>query len=191
MARKRQLQTTFIAGELAPELSLRVDTKQYNNGAKSLLNRRCLIGGGTARRPGTRIMGNLGTSDRLIEFVFNENEQYIIGLHPGGLIAFLPNASFAGFSGGPWDTNSIPEMDWMQTGNTIIFTHFSFKPFVVTRLSPTTWDGNSIGFFSSGPRLEQPYYKLAPHTVTLLPSGYTGSITVQTSVPWLTASHIG
>jgi hypothetical protein len=53
MARKRQLQTTFIAGELAPDLGMRVDTKQYANGAKSLLNRRCLIGGGTSRRPGT------------------------------------------------------------------------------------------------------------------------------------------
>jgi hypothetical protein len=53
MPRRKILQTNFSAGELSPDLGMRQDTDQYQNGAKSLLNRRVLISGGTVRRPGS------------------------------------------------------------------------------------------------------------------------------------------
>jgi hypothetical protein len=43
---------------------MRQDTEQYRNGAKSLRNMRCLIGGGVTRRPGTRKQAEL-TQDAL------------------------------------------------------------------------------------------------------------------------------
>jgi len=198
VSKKKQLQTTFIAGELAPLLGMRVDTKQYANGAKSLLNRRCLIGGGTSRRPGTRdLTGFFGISNRLVDFVFNENEQYICmfswDASAGGvMIAYLPDGTYAGSTvGGPWTPGIIQEMDWMQTANTIIVTHSTFKPVVITRIGPAAWESHTIEFFSSGPRLEQPYFKLAPHTATLQPSAYTGAITLIVGNGWFRQDHVG
>lgn len=194
MARKRQLQTTFIAGELAPDLGMRVDTKQYANGAKSLLNRRCLIGGGTSRRPGTRdIQGLFGGNPRLIEFVFNENEQYVLAFtNPGTMIAYLPDGSYAGsVVGGPWNGLVTHEFDWMQTANTVIITHATFAPQVITRTGPASWERHPAAFFASGPRLEQPYFKLAPYNVQLQPSAYTGSITLINNGGWFTPALVG
>lgn len=199
MSRKRQLQTNFIAGELSPELARRVDTKQYNNGAKSLLNRRCLIGGGTSRRPGTRDLNGLfGGGPRLVEFVINETTQYIcqFGSDPsvGGFMnAYNPDGSYAGgIIGAPWSAFLVAnEMDFMQTANTMIVTHATFIPQVITRTGLASWTLHPIAFFSSGPRLEQPYFKLAPHTVTLQPDGYTGSINLTDNGGWLNVGHIG
>lgn len=199
MARKRQLQTTFIAGELAPELALRVDTKQYVNGAKSLLNRRCLIGGGTSRRPGTRDLNTLGGFNaRLVEFVFTDNDQLVIAFSWstsfGGLfICYLPDGTFqSSFGGAPWDTVTMREMDFMQSGNTIIVTHASFAPRVITRISNFAWTFAPIQFFTSGPRLEQPYFKIAPLGITMQPSAPFGSILITLSLPgWFQPGHAG
>lgn len=200
MSRKRQLQTTFIAGELDAKLALRVDTKQYSNGAKSLLNRRCLIGGGTARRPGTRKLTPLtGGNNRLIEFVFNENEQYILAfmwdpsIGSGGMAAYFPSGASAGGIGfgHPWTGPVIAEMDFMQTGNTIIVTHHSFPPQVITRTGPTTWTNTPFQFFPNGPRLEQPYFKIAPPTMTMNASSTTGTVQLSLSGNYFQAGHVG
>jgi hypothetical protein len=199
MPRKRTLQTTFIAGELAPELGGRVDTKQYANGAKSLLNRRCLIGGGTSRRPGTRDLNGLfGGGPRLVEFVVNENTQYIcdfgtdLTTGQGFMNAYNPDGSYAsGVVGAPWSGLVVNEMDFMQQANTMIVTHATFMPQVITRTGLASWTLHPIAFFSSGPRLEQPYFKLAPHTVTLQPDAYIGSINLTDNGGWLNTQHIG
>lgn len=198
MAHKRQLQTTFIAGELTPQLALRVDTKQYSNGAKSLLNRRCLIGGGTARRPGTRDLTDLfGQGNRLIDFVFSENEQYVLSFswdpeQGGVMIAYLPDGTYAGsLVAAPWDVQTLFEMDWMQTANTIIVTHFTFRPQVITRITPDFWIRTPIEFFTSGPRSEQPYFKLAPHTMQFAPGGYTGSVSLTVFGDFFRQHHVG
>lgn len=195
MARRKKLQTTFIAGELATELSYRVDTKQYENGAKSLLNRRCLIAGGTSRRPGTKYLNGLfGGGPRLTEFVFNEDEQFILAwTSPGIMIAYTPDGGPAGnVTGGPWSGGIVNDMDWMQSANTVIVTHTSFQPQVITRIGPASWSLAPYEFFRSGPRTDQPYFKIAPPTLKLLPSATTGNITLQfTNGGWWVPGHVG
>ena len=71
MARRKLLQTNFSAGELSPEIAMRVDTDQYQNGAKSLANMRCLIAGGVTRRPGSLWLTEL-TGTRVVKFVVNQ-----------------------------------------------------------------------------------------------------------------------
>jgi hypothetical protein len=198
MAHKRQLQTTFISGELAAELALRVDTKQYANGAKRLLNRRCLIGGGTSRRPGTRRLNTIvdNIRPRLIEFVFNETQQYIISFQPGRADAYFPDGTYAGLVAGnhaaaPWNENHMMGMDFMQTANTIIVTHEAFPPVQITRLGTNVWDDQPYKFFTSGPRLEQPYFKVAPFNITMKPSAVEGTIGLTLSAPWFSSDHVG
>src|SRR5262245_8787244 len=89
MARRKPLQTNFSAGELAPDILMRQDTEQYQSGAKSLRNRRCMIGGGTKRRPGTRRFAELVQEGRAESFVVNQTTRYILVFSAGRMDAFV------------------------------------------------------------------------------------------------------
>src|SRR5215467_6572466 len=192
MARKKELQTTFIAGELDPKLALRVDIKQYNNGAKSLLNRRCLIGGGTSRRPGTLDLTPLPGSNRIVEFVFNEVDQAILVFWTNAMYAYSSGGAFlGGFGGAPWTFPAITEMDFMQQGNTVIVTHFTFPPQVITRTGFSSWTLAPFAFLTNGPRTEQPYFKIAGTKALMRPSGYEGAIIVDFNEAILNGTETG
>ena len=93
MPRRKPLQTNFSAGELAPELRGRLDTEQYQNGAKSLLNRRCLIGGGTKRRPGSWYEAELVGASRVESFIVDAVTSYILVFSSGRMDAYSVNAT--------------------------------------------------------------------------------------------------
>jgi hypothetical protein len=193
MARRKTLQTNFSAGELAPELGMRQDTDQYKNGAKSLLNMRCLIGGGVTRRPGTRRLAELTQDSVDFEFVFNQTTVYNLCFSAGRMDAILPNGTAAGsVTSAPWTGTIWSEMDYVQSGNTIILTHPSMVTQKIVRTSGSTWSRSDFAFYvGQGGRTEQPYYKVADSAITLAPSALTGSVTLQTSAAFFTAARIG
>jgi len=193
MARHKSLQTNFSAGELAPDLGMRQDTEQYQNGAKSLRNRRCLIGGGTKRRPGTWRKSDLPGPCRLVEFVVNQTTSYFIAIGDGFMFAYTSAGVAAGsLSGCPWIGNIWRELDYVQSGNTMFVVHKDMIPQVVTRTGASSWALANFGYYI-GPaaRPEQPYLKLAAQVVTLQPSALTGSITLTASDAVLVARHVG
>lgn len=198
MARKKSLQTSFAAGELAPEVGMRQDTDQYQNGAKSLLNRRMLIGGGHVRRPGSWWEATLGTDPVITEFIVNQTTQYVIVFTAGNMAAYARNiltghlTAAGSITGGPWTGTIYKEMDWVQRGNTIILTHISMIQQVITRTGAATWSRANFAF-TVGPagRPEQPYLKIAAPAVTLAPSALTGSVTLTASAALFVTAHIG
>lgn len=196
MARKRRtLQTNFSAGELAPELGMRQDADQYKNGAKSLRNMRCLIGGGVTRRPGMAHLSDLTQRAVALEFIVNQSTKYVQCFSAGRMDAFLPAGTAAGsVTSAPW-SGTIPfEMDYEQSANTIFLTHPDMRTQIVTRTGASTWSRSNFTFFSGvGGRTEQPYYKVAAAAVTLAPSALTGSITLQltAATAHFVAGHVG
>jgi len=198
MARRKSLQTSFSAGELAPEVAMRQDTDQYQNGALSLLNRRMLIGGGHVRRPGSWFEDILGTDPVIAEFIVNQTTQYILSFTAGAMQAYVRNTTTghlttAGvITGGPWTGTIYKEMDWVQRGNVIFLTHASMVTQRIERTSATSWARTNFTFtIGSAVRPEQPYLKIAAPAVTLQPSALTGSITLTTSAAVFTAAHVG
>lgn len=198
MPRQKSLQTNFSAGELSPEVAMRQDTDQYKNGAKSLLNRRVLIGGGTTRRPGSWWEATLTGPGIAAEFVVNQVTQYIIVFNDGRMDAYSRNVSTGALTaagsitGAPWTGNIYREMDWVQRGNTLFLTHPSMPVQKIDRTSAITW-ARTVFAFSTGPagRLEQPYLKIVAPGITLQPSGLTGSITLTASDSIFSPSHVG
>lgn len=198
MARRKSLQTSFSAGELAPEVAMRQDTDQYQNGAKSLLNRRMLIGGGHVRRPGSWQEAELGTDPVIAEFVVNQTTQYVLSFTAGQMHAYVRNVdtghvTAAGLiTGGPWTGEIYKEMDWVQRGNTIFLTHVSMITQKIERTGASSWSRSNFAFtVGAGGRPEQPYLKIAAPTVTLQPSAGTGSITLTASAAVFVAAHVG
>lgn len=191
MARSKSLQTNFSAGELAPEFAGRMDADQYKNGAKSLLNRRCLISGGTKRRPGSKVVAEPGVPFRPVDFIVNQATRYVLAFYDGGMKAYLPDGTAAGsLTSQPWTGAIWQEMDYAQAGNAIVLTHAGMIPQIVTRTGTSSWSRAQISF-STGAwgRLQQPYYKTAPTAMTLAPSALTGNINLTASAAWFTSSH--
>lgn len=198
MPRTKNFQTNFSAGELAPELGARQDTDQYRNGAKSLLNRRCLIGGGTVRRPGSWWLVSLAGPSRLAEWVVNRTTQYIIVFSNGRMDAYLRNVTTGlvtladSITSAPWTGDIWQEMQWVQSGNTMFLVHEDMPMQVITRDSSAGTFSRAALSFATGPasRPEQPYLKFAPAAMTLTASDVSGSITLTTSADWFTDDHV-
>lgn len=197
MPKTQQLQTSFSAGELAAELALRRDTKQYKDGAKSLLNCRVLVGGGNRRRPGSRRLITLTGDARLEEFIVNQTTQYVLAFVDGGMNAYARNTATGlltaagSLTGCPWTGATYKTMDIVSSGNTIIVTHPSFLQ-VVTRIGASSWARAAFPWFTApSGRIHQPHYKIAELATTMQPSALTGSVTLTLSAPHWDAAHVG
>ena len=200
MARQATLQTNFSAGEISPDLGMRQDTDQYQNGAKSLHNRRCLIGGGTTRRPGTWKLIDLPGRARLFKWTVNRTTQYVVAFGEERADFYARNTTTGrltaagSISGAPWIDGVWQEMLAVQSGNTMFLVHTDMPPQVITRTGASSWSRAAFAFFV-GPasRPEQPYLKFAPDAMTLTCSDVSGSITltVSGSDPWFVADHVG
>ncbi len=200
MPKTEPLQTNFSAGELDPDLIMRQDTEQYQNGAKSLHNRRCLVGGGTVRRPGTWLLKFLPSRSRIVRWTVNRTTQYVIAFGDGSFNAYARDpvtglVTFAASLGGcPWTGNIFREMAIVQSANTMFITHDTMPPQIITRTGATSFARAPFAFKSGAAgRIEQPYLKLAPAAMTLTCSDVTGSITLTVSgaTPFFVSAHIG
>lgn len=85
------IQRSMSAGEIAPALYSRVDTTRYQSGLRTLRNMYVMRHGGATSRPGTEFVcevlsRNSGIQPaRLIPFVFNDTQTYVLELgtyHP-------------------------------------------------------------------------------------------------------------
>lgn len=199
MSRRKTLQTSFAAGELSPDVAMRQDTDQYQNGAKSLLNRRMLLGGGHVRRPGTWWEAELGEDPIIAEFIVNQTTQYILSFTDGEMHAYLRDVdtghltASGSITGGRWTGNIYKEMDWVQRGNVIFLTHADMIQQRIERTGAASWSRTDFAY-TAGPsnRPEQPYLKLATPSSTLTPSARSGTgVTMTSSVDHFTSSYVG
>lgn len=198
MARTKTLQTNFSAGELDPDIGMRQDTEQYQNGARSLHNRRCLIGGGTTRRPGTWKQPNLAAASRLEAWIVNRTTQYVVAFQDGAAAFYSRNITTGDLTAAgtlascPWTGTIFREMSVVQSANTMFLAHQDMPPQVITRTGASSWSRAAFSF-ATGPasRPEQPYLKFADASRTLTASDVTGSITLTISgaTAYFTADH--
>ena len=72
----------FSAGELSPTLYTRTDIQQYGNGAKTLKSVIPLVEGGVRKRPGTLFLSEQVGAVRLIPFVVNSDNAFLIVFKP-------------------------------------------------------------------------------------------------------------
>lgn len=72
------LKNNLSSGELSPLLHTRTDVQQYANGAKKLLNAIPLVEGGAKKRPGTKFRGIFAGALRLIPFVPNSDNPFLL-----------------------------------------------------------------------------------------------------------------
>ncbi|SSU76335.1 phage-like protein [Acinetobacter baumannii] len=84
------LKNNLSSGELSPLLWTRTDIQQYANGAKKLLNALPLVEGGAKKRPGTKFRSKFAGALRLIPFIANSENTYLLILGVSSLKVYNP-----------------------------------------------------------------------------------------------------
>lgn len=140
------MKNNFSAGELAPTLYTRTDIQQYANGAKTLTNVIPLVEGGVRKRPGTFFIKEQPNSTRIIPFIVNSNNAYMLILKPFSIDVFDPRLkTLVTTLATPYTAEQIPDVQFVQYRFDLFLTHNSVP---VQRLrcgeNFTTWQLNEF-----------------------------------------------
>tara|TARA_R110000751_G_scaffold64835_2_gene132983 strand:+ start:8123 stop:10039 length:1917 start_codon:yes stop_codon:yes gene_type:complete len=182
-------QTTFSAGEIDPNMVSRSDSPSYYNGAKTMRNWMMLDTGGIMRRPGSTNLAELPSSGRLLPFTFATGEEYIFVLLNQSLRVYNPaGVLLTTISGCPWVTAELFEINYAQYADTMYLVHKNFQVQEILRTGSSAFTRSDLAFEDDG-SVRQPYFKYAPQSVTLNPSGTSGTITLTTSEPYWTSDY--
>ncbi|WP_334069846.1 carbohydrate-binding protein [Acinetobacter colistiniresistens] len=154
------LKNNLSSGELSPLLWTRTDVQQYANGTKKLLNALPLVEGGAKKRPGTKYRGIFENAVRLIPFIANSENTYLLILGFGFMKVYNPRSYSVVFeTTTPYNTlKKVQEIQFAHTkyrmffvqGDTPVhrficsadFTNWQFAPFIFS-VQPTDELGTS------------------------------------------------
>lgn len=118
------MKNNFSAGELAPTLYTRTDIQQYSNGAKTLKNVIPLVEGGVRKRPGTFFLSDRPESIRIIPFVVNSDNSYMLILKPLAIEVFDPRQKvIVATLITPYTAAQIPDIQFVQYRYEMYMTH--------------------------------------------------------------------
>ena len=191
MAQAKVIQSTFSAGELDPNMSSRIDSETYYEGAETLRNWQMLEQGGLMRRPGTTYLATLGADTRLIPFTYSTGDEYLFAFQNTVLKVYNKTGTLlTTLTSCPWTTAMLRELNFAQYADTMFVVHQDILMQRITRTGSSTFTRTDFEFKDKASTpTKQPYYKYAGVAVTLTPSGTTGTITVTTSESYWDSSY--
>jgi hypothetical protein len=197
MSRIIQIQNDFTSGELDPRLRARTDISQYNSGLTTARNVSIQPQGGAVRRDGTKYVTELDSGAanavRMVSFEFSISDSYMLIFTPGKMYVFKNEALVTDINGSGNDyltisaltSSIIPEMNWVQSADTVIVTHEDLAPLKIVRgASDSTWTASTITF-GYVPQYAYSITTVDGSTLTtdsfdhLDPSGTSGKITIE------------
>ena len=147
MAKVYNLQTSFNSGVLDTRLSARVDVKQYYNGMSVGQNVVCLPQGGAKRRPGMEYVADAGEECRVIPFVFNVDQAYLLVLRNNAVDIYRDDA-FLVTVVTTYTTAELMGVRFTQSADTMILVHENHAPATLVRNgSDVLWTLSDIGFY--------------------------------------------
>lgn len=148
MAKAYTLQTAFNSGVLDTRLSGRVDVKQYYNGMSEGENVVCLPQGGVKRRPGMQFIADAGEECRVIPFVFNVDQSYLLVLRNNAIDIYRDDV-FKVTVVTTYTTAELMSIRFAQSADTIIIVQENHAPALLQRLgSDVSWGLTDISFSS-------------------------------------------
>jgi len=125
------IQSNLTGGELAPALHARIDIDKYKTSVAHAENVIIVPQGGLRRRPGLSKIedGTVREDARLIPFVFNKAQQYLLVFKAGYIDILRDGAIVKADIASPYATiTEVDELDIIQSADTVIITHEDYAP---------------------------------------------------------------
>jgi len=201
MQKARIPQNSFQFGEVSDSLVMRTDTAIYTGSAQKVENMIITVEGSAKKRLGLKHIYDYSITydadnpiqSHLVDFIFDNNEQYIISLEHQkvrcfrldgtlSLVATLTQDVSANTL--PFDKDYLNQYTIAQMGDVMFICHPLFAPRLLTRTSLTTFEISTYTFDerADNKQIYQPYTKYQNVGVTLDPSATSGTgITLTTS----------
>lgn len=158
--------TNFASGELSRNLRGRVDIPQYYQGAQKIENFDIIPTGGISRRVGMERLGKLHEQARLIPFIVDKNNSFILEVIPKRIVSetetepgkiyfwkngqpYLDDNDEQIYLPHPWESLAeIQEVHYAQNFDTLILVHRNHAPqilvysleFQTFSMGPMTFD---------------------------------------------------
>ena len=190
MTRLNMLRTDFSAGELDPGLAGRTDLAAHRQGARRLRNVIVQPTGGVSRRPGLRLVATAPGPGRLAAFELGGGEACLLLFADRALRVYRDGTQVA-LLAAPWRADELAQLSWTQSAEAMLIAHPDHAPRRLARLGEGAWSLGEWSWSEKAGRLGQPYYRYAPASVTLTPSGVSGRITLTASADVFEAAHKG
>ncbi len=190
----RILQTDFRSGQIDQTLAMRVDSKAYPSGARSLKNMLLRSTGAVDRRPGSTTLAVLTYRSRLVEFEYDADEKYVFAFAANYLRIYNPDGTvattFTGSTDCPWDADEVWELTFTQLADVMFLAHGDVPMQKITRTGSSTFTIDEYDFDSStGGTVRQPHYKFeAPATTLAISNTAIGTGRTLTSSPGIFSS---
>ena len=196
MAIQRVHQNSFTRGEVDETVISRTDIAAFQQSLKKARNVFVLNQGPVERRQGTLFRYDLGETTRIEPFIFNEDQEYIIAFQNTKCKIFSTNGTLLqSFTSCAWTTSNLFELTYTQQADTMIITHSTFAPKLITRTGATTFTITDFAFKESTnqDQVYQPYFKFAEDSITLdinQTTAQTG-VTCTTSADYFASTMVG
>jgi len=149
------MQSNFTSGELDPKLLGRVDLDVYYNGARQARNVTPIIQGGLSRRQGSEYIDEQSspTIDRIFSFQFSTEEEYLLGFADSRMYIYKNgddlqtniNGSGNDYLTIPYTAAQIPDLDIVQSADTVVIVQPDVEPRKIVRTSDTAWTISTLG----------------------------------------------
>lgn len=152
----RVLKSSFIGGEISPELFGRLDIDKVQAGLATCRNFIVMPHGVASNRPGLAYVNTVKNSanfTRLIQFSFSNAQTFCIELG-AGYFRFHTLGSTLLSGGVPYEVaNSYAQADladihYVQSGDVITLVHPNYPPKELSRLANTNWTFTTVAFAS-------------------------------------------
>lgn len=196
------IQTSFAGGEFGPSLFGRTDIAQYANACETVENMLVRPYGSVISTPGTRYVAEVKDSTkrtRLIPFVFNRTDSYVIEISPG-YFRFYTNGGIVVSTGvtpytlvHPYTESEIFDLQFAQLNDIIWITHPNHAPQQLIRTASNNWTISTLAFLGG------PYLDDNDTDIKMSSNGVSGTISVYLSattssisfVPSVSATDLG
>jgi hypothetical protein len=198
--------SSFQYGEISRSAMMRTDSPIYNASAQSIKNMTIMAEGSLIKRRGMKFQARLSGITRdtsktfqshLVQFVFSEDEQYIISIENAQVRCFRVLASSLSLvstltqdtnsNALPFDDDYLHQYTVAQYGDVMFICHPLFMPRMLIRTSLTSFEITPYSFDvrADNNQIYQPYAAFHPHSVTIDPTATSGSNEiVTTSAPY-------
>ncbi len=157
MARTTIAQASFNSGELSPYMGVRIDQGRYNTGCKVLSNMLVAPHGAAYRRPGMRFVGKAVTADaetpvKLIPFVFNESQAYMLEFSNGIMRVWHKKGIITNESGTPYTIETpyaathLHTLRVCQSADVMFIVSPEYPPYRLERYGHANWRLVKVSF---------------------------------------------
>ncbi|MDR1398271.1 MAG: hypothetical protein LBJ14_11160 [Desulfarculales bacterium] len=167
-------QFSFTGGVIADTLKARLDIVKYASGAKSLQNMTVMPQGGVSKRPGFRFLSLFPGEARMIDFVYNESQSYVLLFTQGYMYIGVYDGLITGGDGNPlkfaspYSLEQALALDYAQCADIMYLTHPDFPPYKISRYSHTNWTFSQVDFnLPPAPTASGPIHPPAPGALSV------------------------